>query len=612
MDQAPPPATYSSEIVVTAARTPQEAAQTPAAVTIIDQPRLERLGEPQIAGFLRLVPSAAVSTSGPMGSITEVRIRGAEANHTLLFIDGIRANDPAESNTPRFELLNPDIASRIEVVRGPQSALWGSEAIGGVIAVEGRAGAKPIAFVEAGSLSFVRAGGSLGVAKPTFDASLGGALQRSRGINNYAGVEDGERDGFRNLALRGRVSWRPAAGLELTGSAFALSGRSDYDGYDPVTLNRADTLDFTRNRLSAGRLLASYDPAGAWKASAWVSRLQSSNRNFLDDTALNRTRGRRDSAGGQVETHFMTGAVRHELIAAAEVDRERFAARDFTGGFTNQDRSRNHFGLTAEWRASVKDRLFTDLAVRNDRFNRFKDTTTVRASLLVNPVAPVELGISYGEGIAQPTFTELYGFFPGGFTGNPDLRPERSRSLEVTARFRRERFSAALSVYRHKLSDEIVTLFSPVNTAANLDRRSDRIGAEAELHWHHSDGLRLSATYAYLDATQPVGLDGDARELRRPRHSGSIAADGVRGAWNYGLSLAYTGAHLDQRDEFPYDLVRLDSYWLAGARVAYTVRPGVELFARAANAFDTRYQDVVGYRTEGRSLYAGIRLADRR
>jgi vitamin B12 transporter len=124
MDQAAP--IEANEIVVTASRAPEEAAQTPASVTIIDQARIERLGEPQIAGFLRLVPSAAVSTSGPMGSITEVRIRGAEANHTLLFIDGIRANDPAESNTPRFELLNPDIASRIEVIRGPQSALWGS------------------------------------------------------------------------------------------------------------------------------------------------------------------------------------------------------------------------------------------------------------------------------------------------------------------------------------------------------------------------------------------------------------------------------------------------------------------------------------------------------
>ncbi|HEY0163794.1 MAG TPA: TonB-dependent receptor, partial [Sphingomicrobium sp.] len=544
------------------------AAQTPAAVTIIDQPRLDRLGEPQIAGFLRLVPSAAVSTSGPMGSITEVRIRAAEANHTLLFIDGIRANDPAESNTPRFELLNPDIASRVEVIRGPQSALWGSEAIGGVIAIEGRAGAKPTAFAETGSFGLVRAGGSLGVAKPSFDASLSAALQRSSGINNYAGVEDGERDGFRNRALRGRVAWRPADGLELTGSAFTLAGRSEYDGYDPVTFNRADTLDYTRNQLSAGRLLASYRSAVAWKASAWVSRLRSSNRNFLGDAALNRTRGRRDSAGGQVETDFTTGAVRHRLIGAAEVDRERFSARDFTGGFTNQDRSRNHVGLTAEWRASVKDLLFTDLAVRNDRFNRFKDATTLRASLLFKPIAPLEFGISYGEGIAQPTFTELYGFFPGGFTGNPNLRPEQSRSLEVTARFRRDRFTAALNVYRHKLSDEIVTLFSPVNTAANLDRRSKRKGAEAELHWRHSDALRLSATYAYLDATQPVGLEDDARELRRPRHSGSIAADGSRGPWSYGASIAYTGAHLDQRDEFPYDLVRLSSYWLARARVA--------------------------------------------
>ena len=611
MDQAPLPID-TSEIVITASRTLEEAAQTPASVTVIDEARLGRLGEPQIAGFLRLVPSAAVSTSGPMGSITEVRIRGAEANHTLLFVDGIRANDPAESNTPRFELLNPDIASRIEVIRGPQSALWGSEAIGGVIAVDGRAGANPTAFVEVGSLGFLRAGGNLGVTKPTFDASLSGTLQRSSGINNSAGVDDGERDGFRNLALRGRVAWRPVGGVELTGSAFALAGRSEYDGYDPVSFNRADTLDYTRNRLSAGRLLASYAPTGSWKASAWVSRLQSSNRNFLDDTALNRTRGRRDSAGGQLETQFATGAIGHRLIGAAEVDREHFAARDFTGGFTNQDRRRSHVGLTAEWRANVKDGLFTDLAIRNDRFNRFKDATTVRASLLVKPIAAMEIGVSYSEGIAQPTFTELYGFFPGGFTGNADLRLERSRGLEATARYRLERFSAALSLYRHKLADEIVTLFFPVNTAANLDRRSKRVGAEAELHWRHSDALRLSATYAYLDAKQPVGLDGDARELRRPRHSGSIAADGTRGPWSYGASIAYSGAHLDQRDEFPYELVRLDSYWLAGARVAYAVRPGVELFARAANAFDSRYQDVVGYRTEGRSLYAGIRLADRR
>src|SRR5438270_12362852 len=129
------------QIVITASRAPEQQAQTPASVTLIDGQRIERLDEPLVSALLRLTPSAAVATSGPAGSLTEVRIRGAEANHTLLFIDGIKINDPAAGDTPRFELLNADLASRIEVVRGPQSALWGSEALGGVIAVNGVADA---------------------------------------------------------------------------------------------------------------------------------------------------------------------------------------------------------------------------------------------------------------------------------------------------------------------------------------------------------------------------------------------------------------------------------------------------------------------------------------
>src|SRR5204863_9312436 len=127
----------TDQIVITASRAPEQEAKTAASITIIDAKRIERLDEPLARALLRLVPSAAVSSSGPAGSFTEVRIRGAEANHTLLFIDGIRANDPASGDFARFELLNADIVSRIEIVRGPQSALWGSDAIGGVIGVNG-------------------------------------------------------------------------------------------------------------------------------------------------------------------------------------------------------------------------------------------------------------------------------------------------------------------------------------------------------------------------------------------------------------------------------------------------------------------------------------------
>ncbi len=133
----PVPIIDTDQIVITASRAPESEARTAASVTIIDRQLIVRLDEPVISALLRLTPSAAVATSGPAGSLTEIRIRGAEANHTLLFVDGIKIDDPASGDTPRFEILNADLASRIEVVRGPQSALWGSEAVGGVIAVNG-------------------------------------------------------------------------------------------------------------------------------------------------------------------------------------------------------------------------------------------------------------------------------------------------------------------------------------------------------------------------------------------------------------------------------------------------------------------------------------------
>src|SRR3954462_1167051 len=166
------PVTPTDQIVITASRAPQSEAQTPASVTIIDQQRIERLDEPLLSALLRLTPSAAVATSGPAGSLTEVRIRGAEANHTLLFVDGIKIDDPASGDTPRFEILNADLVSRIEVVRGPQSALWGSEAIGGVIAVNGLDDAPGYAAGgEAGSFGLLRASAS--GAMTTTNASLG-------------------------------------------------------------------------------------------------------------------------------------------------------------------------------------------------------------------------------------------------------------------------------------------------------------------------------------------------------------------------------------------------------------------------------------------------------
>jgi vitamin B12 transporter len=607
----------TDQIVITASRAPEQEARTPASATIIDQTRIERLGEPLVAGLLRLTPSTAVTTLGPSGLLTEVRIRGAEANHTLLFIDGIRANDPASGNIPRFELLNADLISRIEVVRGPQSALWGSEAIGGVVAVNGVADAAGYgASAEAGSFGFRRAGisGSIASDRASLAAALG--WQRAAGIDSF-GAPGGDKDGYRNLSarVRGTLSLSPV--LRVGASAIALTGRSQFDGFDPFTFERTDTLDRNRNRLTAARAWAELGNGNSsWSGRIGGSLLGSSNRNYLDEAPTNRTRGTRRTLDVQVERRLSTGPIAHTIVLAADSERETFRAQGSISELpTDQDRSRSHQAVTAEWRATA-DKVTGDLAVRRDIFNRFKDATSVRASVIAEIAGGFALTGSYAEGIAQPTFFDLYGFFPNNFVGNPSLKPESSRGFEGSMRFRRSTLEASLTAYRQRLHDEIVDVFDPITFLSSTENRqgtSRRWGIEADVALLVAEKLRLAANYAYLRATQPDNVaNRQLEELRRPRHSGSVSADGAVGRWSYGASIAYVGPHLDREEVLPFAVVRLRSYWLAAARAAYVVRPGIELFARGSNLLGASYQDSAGYRTEGRGLFVGVRLADRR
>ena len=604
----------TGQIVITASRVPESESETAASVTVIESKEIERLDEPLVANILRLTPSAAVTSIGPSGSLTEVRIRGSEANHTLFFIDGIRINDPASGDAPRFELLNADLASRIEVVRGPQSALWGSDAIGGVIAVNGLDDSPGYSTsAEGGSFGFARASASAAVSSDR--ASLAGAVgwQRAAGIDSF-GAPGGDKDGYRNISgrLRGTLGVGPS--VKLGAAAIALTGESQFDGYDLVTFEHTDTLDESRNRLEAGRVWAEFGAdASGWSGRAGASLLESSNRNLLAGDPLNRTGGTRRTLDGQLERTFSTGAVRHRLIVAAETERETFRARDtIYGGFTDQDRTRNHNALTAEWRASAAA-LTADVAVRRDMFNRFRDATSLRASLLAKLGSGFAVAGSFAEGISQPTFFDLYGFFPGNFSGNPSLKPESSRGFEASVRYRSGAFDASLTGYSQRLHDEIVDVSDPVTflqTTVNRESVSRRAGIELEAGWRFGDNLRLSGNYAYLHATEPDGslAQRQSPELRRPKHSGAVVADGSVGQWTYGASVSYTGAHLDRSDNFPFGLVRLRSYWLAGARLGYSLTDRVELYARGSNLLGAKYEDSAGYRTEGRGLFAGIRL----
>jgi vitamin B12 transporter len=611
MALAAEPRQTSDPIVVTASREPARQDEAPVSSTVYEAETLDALSLPQASDVLRLTPGVSVAVSGPKGSQTQVRIRGAEANHTLLFVDGIRFNDPAAGNEARFELLASDALSRIEVVRGPQSALWGSEALGGVVAVDGadaRRGAGLSALAEYGSLKsgrgFVQGAAEAG---PVGLSAAAGAMG-SEGIDEL-GRAGGERDGYWTRFATVKAVARPARGFELGLVGHFVEGKSEFDGYDPLSFQRAETLDNTRNRIAAGRGWASYE-AGGWRLSADLTLLGSTNRNFLADAPLNRTAGERLTVGAQVSKTIG----RHRITAAYQHETERFHARDQGYfGATDQDRSRRLDAFVGEWRADWASFLATDVAVRHDAFSAFRDATTVRAAAIVSPGGGWTLHGAWGEGIAQPTFYDLYGFFPGSFRGNPDLRPERSEGGEIGVRWRGKAFSAGITGFSNRLRDEILDIFDPVSFAsstANASGRSRRRGVEVEAELRPSKALLLAANYSFLDADeQKAAGTALVREVRRPRHSANLVATWTGGRLSASGTAAYVGARSDVNfDVFPAQTVRLHPYLLASARVGYRVTKQVELYVRAENAFDARYQDAIGYATPGRTIYAGLRL----
>ena len=597
-------------LVVTAARAPLPADAAAASATVYDEATLDDLAFPAVADLLRLAPGVAVAIAGPRGTQAQVRIRGAEANHSLLFLDGIRFNDPAAANEARFELLAADSLSRLEILRGPQSALWGSEALGGVIAArtadpflgrgfEGRA--------EQGSLDTSRLAGAYAGRAGAVGFAASAGWQRSDGIDSFGA--GGERDGFENRAAAVKVEARPSATVRFGVVGHYIEGDSEYDGFDPATFRRADTLDETENRIAAVRGWAAAERDG-WAAQVEASYLDSANRNLLAGAPLNRTFGDRTALGAQVSRRI--GG--HLLIAAVEHQAEDFRARDTAFfGATEQDRGRSLTALVGEWRAEWSPALVTDLAVRRDAFSAFADATTWRASILVRPTARLALHAAYGEGIAQPSFFDLYGFFPGAFVGNPDLRPERSRGWEAGLRWRGDGFELAATGFSARLSDEIVETFDPVTFlagTANATGQSRRDGVELVAGWRHAPWLQLSAHYTYLDADeQRVAGAVLLREVRRPRHSAALVAHGAAARLRWGASLAYVGERSDTDfDRFPAATVILDDYLLASLNVAFRILPQLELLGRVENGFDADHRDVVGYATPGRTVHAGLRV----
>ena len=596
-------------ITVTGLR-PVQIDDVTASVTVLDADLLSVRGSPYLADQLRAVPGVAVSRSGAVGGLTQVRMRGAEANHTLVLVDGIEVSDPVTGETD-FGLWSGLEAQRIEIVRGEQSVLYGSDAIGGVVAVTtGGEGARGL--VEIGSRDTRRGVAAYDAAfgQHRLGASLSGFTTEGVDTSGRGAEKDGSEDW--SGVLRGGF----ALGGDWGASALARYGESmtqtdpdlDFDG----RLDNADRETESQQSLIGVSLGGSTGPISHAIRANW-SEVQ--RENLADGAYVDDTTGTRTKLSYSPAYAFETGNASHDVAAIIDFESEEYERRsnDVLFGDPNQSQKFETFGVGAEYRFSIAGFAANASVRQDDNDGRFKDATTWRVGAAYAFNFGGKLRASIGEGVKNPTFTELFGYYPATFIGNPDLTPETSQSYEIGWDQTIGPFSASLTYFSAELDDEIYTAFSfdpdtflYLSTPLNRVGASERDGVELAANWQVNEQFGISAMASKVESTSDSGID----EIRVPEWTASLSADWVssqREGLRYGVAADYVGEQLDT-DFGTYATVTLDEYVLLSASADLPLNERLAFTMRAENLLDEEVTDVFGYYGPGAAFFIGFRL----
>ena len=624
-------------IIVAASRIPVPLIAAGSSVSVINREQIEARQAVFAADLLLDVPGIAVSRSGGIGSQTQIRVRGAEANQVLVLIDGIEANDPAGNDEFAFQHLTTWDVERIEVVRGPQSALWGSDALAGVVNVITRPPTEEFfagGFAEAGAYDTYSAGGR--VSGKVLGARGGLSLSRvdSDGSNSSrSGTED---DGYQNTTVTLSLTGSPSDVVDLDFVGRHSATTKAFDGTDFGTglpADSGDEADADFGYYRAGSMLKLLD--GRWTQSLRAAWTTTKAENTGDFGSTGTTAADKYGVYYQTTWQLTPGAADdtgNSVTLALNHERQEFRQRgdiivtdpdDPTKDLDpNQDQKLDNTAAVLELLLRPFDRMSLSLSGRYDDNSDFDNVGTFRATAAWTAAgAGPRLHASLGTGQKAPTFIERFGFFPDQFVGNPGLEPETSTGWE--AGFEQplwnSRVSFGATYFREELENEINGfIFDPdtfLFTAGNLDGNAERRGVEVSALAIVTQQLRFSGSYTYTDATQPDAITGqDTREIRRPRHSASLNGDWrfLGGKADLNVNLAYVG---DQNDTFfevapPFGTrnVSLDAYYLLSLAASYRLTERASVYTRVENLLNEEYENVYGYNTPGIGAYAGIRL----
>lgn len=610
-------------IVVTASRSGEGIPidKLGASVTVLDAAAIDARQTRVVSDVLRDVPGVAVSRA--IGGLTQVRLRGSEANHTLVLIDGIEASDPFNGE---FDLngMIADPAVRIEVLRGQQSSLYGSDAIGGVIhyiTLTGREAPGFIARAEGGSFGTFDGAARFAGASDTLDYVVSGGYYRTDGTPV---ARNGKRNvGSETAGINTKLTWSPAPDFKLTG--VARYSWTDYDidlpddnpasplfGYiidsPGVRATKSSTYALLRAELTAldGRWINAL-------SGQYVDVTRKGYTGPVRDTGSN---GRRYKGSYESSLRFGDDGVVHKLTAALDAEREEFQNNTPSTGspfdpFTGR-RSTTNIGLVGQYELTVNDTASFGASIRRDWNNRFADTTTWRIQGSYALPTGTRVHAAYGTGVKNPGYFELFGFVSGQYIGNPNLKPEKSEGWEAGIEQKLGDVARLdVTYFDDRLKDEIFTTFPPPNftaTPANRTTKSKQQGVEVTFSARPLPQLRIDAAYTYLDAKENGTV-----EVRRAKHIGSFNAtwSSTDERFSGTVTVRYNGKQQDVAFTDPSFVpvnVTLKDYVLVNLNAEYRLTDHVTLFGRVENLFDENYEEVFSYATPGTGAYAGVRV----
>ena len=590
------------ELVVTATRVARPADRIGSSVTVITAEQLEERQEAFVGEALRTVPGVAVSRTGAFGNLTQARIRGAEGNHTLVLIDGMEVNDLGFDSGFDFGNLLTDGIDRVEVLRGPQSTLWGGDAMGGVVNIITKRGEGPpsgSAYLEGGSFSSARASAALRGREGAAAYSLTTSRYRTHGISMAAEANGNtEADGYRNTSVLARLGVDATDWLTLEGiGRFRDSDlETDPQPFDFETfLSRppADGDAVSEGVERQGLLKATVGSLGGrLQGILSVQRTENDRRNLDNGSMSYDSDGRKLKADLQGNLRWNP---RNTVVFGIESEEE-----ELTTTYQPKSDVESH-AYFVQYLLTPLGGLDLSASMRRDEHQTFggEDTFRGTASYSLERTG-TRFKASYGTGFKAPTLVELF-----GFGGNPDLRPETNDGWDagVVQDLANGRVRLEATWFDNRIENLIV--FTP-GGLVNLGEVEAR-GVEVAAAVAPAPGLDLGLSYTYTDATNK----GTGREqVRNPRHRLGLDA-----AWRVGPRFTSTLSvnHVGEQDDLDFSRpaatrqVTLGSYTTVDLTLAYRLGDRYELYGRVENLLDEDYEEVVDYGVPGRSGFVGLR-----